>query len=398
MEPLTFELAIDADGQASVVPRGGVLVSFVPPAEHDRPVVAMACDPRKDPGKPIGELAAAVVRFVRAALDDTVGEVLWASIDNYGRFFEVVPNATGVSLERFQGGLSVESFFKAAGASGEAAIELLSALLEAPRATETTPTEAEFLDAVEAHSHLPAPGAIFQKVDAASQDGDARSVAAAVQPDPVLSSSLINSANAARFANAGKTGSVPQAVVRLGTGFVRRIVFVAEMMARYQKGACREFDYRSYWMNAIANAAAMRGLMEEFEIPPRYADDAFSAGLVAGIGWLVIAETYPDLMTKYLERCRDADPITKTRAYREIFPCPITLVSERFLERFSFPDTIRQAITGRMAEHRTWFDALAKATRVANSLSPFICNTVPTTIPVPEPCRTEWEQWRTIMQ
>lgn len=402
MEPKTYELALNADDSAAE-PGKGVLVAFVPPAEHERPVVAMACDPRHDPKRPITDYARAVVRYVSDDLGLEADAFLWACIDNYGRFFEITPRPDDlIAIERFPSGVSVECFFKVGGAAAEAVIELLSSILEAPRPTEATPTEAEFLDRVEAHSSLPAPGAIFQKVDAASQEGDAKTIAAAIQPDPVLSSSLINSANAARFAASAKTASVPQAVVRLGTGFVRRIVFVAEMMARYKKGACAAFDYRAYWMNAIANGAAMRGLMEEYDIPARMGDEAFTTGLVAGMGWLVIAETYPDLMTQYLERCHpdgvEADPVTKARAYREIFPCAVNLVSERYLERFDFPEHIRQAITGRAPEHRNWFDALARATRVANSLSPFICNTVPSTIPAPAACQAEWAQWRYMIQ
>lgn len=404
MDPKTFELRA-TEGTVSAQPGLGFLAAFVPAAELERSVVVMAADPRHDPGIAVTTVVQPIVGYVSGDLGITSDDLLWACIDNYGRFFEVVPKGDGlVAVERFATGVSVEAFFKVAGATGEAAIELLSAILEAPRPSDDAPTEAEFLDRIEAHGSLPAPGAIFHKVDAAAQEGDAKAVAAAIQPDPVLSSSLINSANAARFAASAKTGSVPQAVVRLGTSFVKRIVFVAEMMARYKKGHCITFDYHAYWLNAIANGAAMRGLMAEYEIPARFADEAFTAGLVSGIGWLVIAETYPDLMMRYIERCwsdgpngAQADPITKARAYREIFPCPIAKVSERYLERFEFPDTIRLAITGASPELRPWFDALARATRVANSLSPFVCNMVPTTIPAPEACRLEWEQWRSMI-
>ena len=112
-------------------------------------------------------------------------------------------------------------------------------------------------------------------------------------------------------------------------------MIVAEMMARYNKGACPAFDYQGYWSNAVANGAAMCGLLDEFDIGPRHADDAFMTGLVSGIGWLTIAETFPDLMSQYLERCQGADPITKSRAYQAIFPCRLPLVSERYLERWA---------------------------------------------------------------
>lgn len=404
-DPLTFEFGPTDDGALSADARG-VLAAFVPPAENEQPVVAFAADPRNRLAGSLDELAPDIVQWLRRAVGPRVEEAIWTRIDNYGRFNRALINWQAepltVLFPRFDDGVSVDAFFKTAGATGEAAVELLSAVLEAPRPTEALPTEAEFLDAIEAHTNLPAPGVIFQKLEVAAQDGDAKQIAAVVQPDPVISASLVNAANAARFAGTGKTGSVPQAVVRLGTSFVRRVVFVAEMMARYQKGACRAFDYRGFWMNAIANGACSRALLEEFDLPERYGDDMFMAGLISGIGWLATAETYPDLMARYLERChvdgKEADPITKARAYNEIFPCPLKLVSERYLERFEFPDRIRQAIVGRDEEFRDWYDCLARGVRVANSLSPFICNMVPTTIPAPPACREEWERWRTMAQ
>jgi HD-like signal output (HDOD) protein len=213
----------------------------------------------------------------------------------------------------------------------------------------------------------------------------------------VLSLSLINSANAARFAASGKTASVPQAVIRLGTGFVRRVVFVAEMMGRYQRGACPTFDYGHFWMNSIASGAAMKALMPNYDIAEKFADDAFTTGLVAGIGWLAIAETFPGLMTAYVERCRGADPVTKARAQREIFPCAIRQVSERYLERYSFPRHVQHAVGGKTDEGRSWYDCLAQAMRVAQALEPFECIAVPTTIPVPDACRVEWERWKSAL-
>ena len=396
--PQTFELDIDANGIAG--PGLGVLAAYVPASDDGLTVVLVACDPRHDPGRPISELAPAVLAYLSPKLP--VGDTpCWTAIDGYGRFTEAVPTGSPVpgavpSLEfrRFPFGLGIDAFFKATGASGEAAIELLSAVLEAPTMSTETPTMREFLDTVEGHGNLPAPGAIFHKVEAAAGAGDAKSIAAVIQPDPVISLSLINSANAARFAGTGKTASVPQAVIRLGTSFVRRVVFVAEMMARYQKGICPGFDYRGYWLNAIASGAAMRALMPKYELPGSMADEAFTTGLVSGIGWLAIAETFPGLMVKYLERCRGADPISKALAQQEIFPCEIRRVSERYLERYDFPPTVQLAVAGKTDSGRGWYDCLAQATRVAQALSPFECVAVPTTIPVPDACREEWVRWQ----
>jgi HD-like signal output (HDOD) protein len=324
------------------------------------------------------------------------------AIDGYGRFMEAVPElqlegsggTPAVTLRKFPGGASIDAFYREVGGAGEAAVELLSSIIEGPSLVEETPPMRDFLDAVESHGSLPAPGAIFRQVEAAAEEGDARTMASVIQPDPVISASLINSANAARFAAAGKTASVPAAVTRLGTGFVRRVVFVAEMMSRYKKGVCPGFDYQGFWMNGIATGAAMRALLDAHEIPARFADDAFTTGLVSGIGWLAVAETFPALMEKYLTRCKGADPITKAKAQQEIFPCPIRQVSERYLQRFEFPDAVHAAVAGRTDVDRVWYDCLAHAIRVAQGLAPFECLAVPTNIPVPEPCREEWQRWQ----
>lgn len=404
MEPCTFEIEVFPDGTAA--PGLGILAAFVPATAARPPVIALGCDPRRDPGRPIGELAPVAMGWLHAQLGEAGSGATWTVIDNYGYFSEAVPDwtkvgagATGgmappVAFARFASGSGIDAFYQDVGAPGEAAIELLSAVIEGPSQDPATPSMREFLDAVEAHGSLPAPGMIFRKVAAAAAQGDARAVVNAIQPDPVISASLINSANAARFAAVGKTASVPQAVARLGTSFVSRVVFVAEMMARYQKGACPAFDYRGYWMNAIASGAAMRALIEEYEIPARMADDAFTTGLVAGIGWLVVAETHPALMARYLECCKDADPVTKARAQREIFPCEIYRVAERYLQRFEFPAIIHAAVAGRTDVDRKWYDVLARAVRVAQGLSPFACLAIPTTIPVPAACREEWQRWQ----
>jgi len=403
MDPRTFELEIGADGTAR--PGFGVIAAFVPAGETWPAVVALGGDPRHDPGRPIAELAPAAIGWLRAELGAAVTACCWTVIDGYGRFMEAVPalqlagdkTAPAVEIRKFPGGSSIDAFYREVGGAGEAAIELLSAIIEGPHLVDETPSMREFLEAVESHGSLPTPGSIFRQVEAAAEEGDARTMASVIQPNPVISASLINSANAARFAAAGKTASVPAAVSRLGTGFVRRVVFVAEMMSRYKKGVCPGFDYQGFWMNGIATGAAMRALLEAHDIPQRFADEAFTTGLVSGIGWLAVAETFPALMEKYLARCKGADPITKAKAQQEIFPCPIRQVSERYLQRFDFPEAVHAAVAGHPDVDRVWYDCLAHAIRIAQGLAPFDCLAVPTNIPVPDACREEWERWQGLL-
>jgi len=404
-DPRTFELAVADDGRTA--PGDGLVVAFVPATGDEPAVVALACDPRHDPGRPIEALAPHAIAWLQAELADDVAAALWAVVDNAGHFNRALPPAAKVGaggtasptvFEPFAAGRSIDAFYEQAGAAGEAAIEMLSALVERPSQTPVTPPMAEFLDAIEAHGSLPAPGLVFEKVSLAAADGDARAVAQVVQPDPVIAATLINYANAARFAAGPKTASMVQAVTRLGNAFVKRVVFVAEMMVRYRRGACPAFDYRGFWANALATGAVMPVLLADFGIEARRADDAFTTGLMSSFGWLVVAETFPALMTRYVERCAGgADPIAKAHAQRDIFPCPIYRVTERYLQRFDFPAEVAAAIAGRSDVDRPWYDALARATRIAQALAPFDCLAIPTTLPVPDACRAAWNDWQGIV-
>lgn len=402
MDPRTFQFEVTPEGAAR--PGFGMIAAYVPAEEGWPAVVALACDPRHDPGRPVGDLLPAAIPFVLAQIGNRSPQegLCWTVIDAWGRFTMAVPSWKGaagqqlikVESRRFPKGLGVDAFLKETGAAGEVALGMLSAVVESPSLLDEAPSVQEFLDALESHDNLPVPSAMFHMVEEAVKKGDARKVAAIIQSDPVISMSLVNCANTAQFAGAHKTASVPQAIVRLGMDFVLRVVFVATMMVRYQKGHCAEFDYPAYWRNALATGVAVRALLPGFGIAGEMAEDAFTAGLVSGIGWLAIAETYPALMTKYLKRCRGNDPLSKLRLQKEIFPCPIRLVSERLLQRFSFPEIVHTTVAGRDESHRHLGECLARATRVAQKLAPLNWLAVLPLAQVPLACQEDWERWQ----
>lgn len=402
MSPSVFELAISADGVAE--PGYGILAAFIPTDAGTPPLVVAGCDPRHDPGRPIEGLAAPAFVHINKALGKPTG-LRWVVVDNWGRFFEAIPDwSVGegalpvLEFKRFPLGVGVDAFTKEMGAAGEAALELLSAVIEGRMMDKSPVSARQFLDAIASHGNLPAPGAAFHAVNSAAVMGDVNAAVAAIQTDPVITASLISYANAAAFAGARRTASVSEAVQRLGMDRVRRIVFIAEMMARYARGACADFDYRAYWHNAVATGAAMRGLMEKFDIPARFADEGFTAGLLSGIGWLAIAETFPNLMSNYIGRIKDLGPLEKARLQKEVFPTPVSQVTETYLARFDFPDSIHAAISGTPTDDGwAWFDCLASATRIAQALSPLPYLAIPGNIPIPDPCREEWQRWRVLL-
>ena len=393
MEPTTFSLTLSPSGEAA--PGLGILAAFVPAVDTYPAVGVISGDPRNDLGRPLETMIAPILGFLRNQLVDYPPPVHWVVLDAWGRFFEAVSDASGTpELKRLSGGLGLEAFSKAFGPGADTAMEMLSLVVEGQYMIDESATAQDFLDAVASHGNLPSPGALFHKIDLAATKGDVNEACTALKTDPVILSSILSYANTAAH-GPRKTANAAEAVQRLGMAQVRRIVFIAEMMARYRQGACPDFDYRAYWHNAIATGAAMRGLLERYEIPERLGDDAFAIGLFSSIGWLVLAETSPSLVSRYLERAREADPVTKARLQQELIPCPVRQISATYLARYAFPDTISAAIVGNSAQGSwAWFDCLASATRIGQALVNFDCLSIPNTLPVPKPCREEWQRWK----
>ncbi|MFA7268924.1 MAG: HDOD domain-containing protein [Sterolibacterium sp.] len=400
MDPRTLQFEISTDGQAR--PGEGIIAACVPAATSRPAIVALTCDPYHDPGRPIKEMVPTAIRFVLANIGSPPENLCWTVIDTLGHFSIALPQWSGatdqtlpeVAYRRFPSGLGVDAFLKETGTTGELALEMLSVASEKSGMAEETPSMQEFLDALEYHGDLPVP--LLPLIENAVNKGIVEKVAFLIRSDPVISQSIINYANAARFTGADKIVSVHQAVVRLGMDFVQRVVFVTAMMMRYQNGRCAEFDYHAYWMNALATGAAMRALLPDYGIPESLADDAHIVGLVSGIGWLAIAETNPRLMTNYLQRCRGKNPLPKIRLQCEIFPCPIQLVSENYLQRFSFPDMVCSSVAGRSGHSPNLGKCLIQAKRVAQCLAPLNCLPVLPATRIPPACQEEWDGWQTL--
>jgi hypothetical protein len=187
MNPVTFELTVGLDGNARS--GQGVLAAYVPASDFGVPVCLLSNDPRHEPETGIEEITPPLLAHIRDSIDDSEPLWCWCIIDSRGCFREALPKwqphgFPTVSFQSFAGGFNIDAFLGVTGPAGEAAMELLSKMLDIPATDSDSPSEREFLEKVEVHGNLPAPGNIFRKVDAAVAKGDVRLVAAAIQPDP----------------------------------------------------------------------------------------------------------------------------------------------------------------------------------------------------------------------
>ncbi|MDZ4252874.1 MAG: diguanylate cyclase [Sulfuritalea sp.] len=125
-------------------------------------------------------------------------------------------------------------------------------------------------------------------------------LAHAIKADPVFSVQVIRVANGVGGVDHGPVISLRDAVNVLGVPAVRALATGFSLLANHRSGPCRDFDYPRFWSQALVRALTLQLLTPACEgCPPA---DAFSAGLLARSGELVLAAVFPQQYSDLLQR------------------------------------------------------------------------------------------------
>ncbi|MFH1873114.1 MAG: diguanylate cyclase [Pseudomonadota bacterium] len=177
--------------------------------------------------------------------------------------------------------------------------------------SEKTHSELDFtgrtrLEEIKAMEAYPLPkGAALALVRLSQRESTSLAVLAhAIKADPVFSVQVIKVANGVGGADHGPVISLRDAVSVLGVPAVRALATGFSLLANYRSGPCRNFDYPRYWSQALVRALTLQLLAAGCDgCPPA---DAFSAGLLARSGELVLAALFPQHYSDLLQRQRVA--------------------------------------------------------------------------------------------
>jgi diguanylate cyclase (GGDEF)-like protein len=153
-------------------------------------------------------------------------------------------------------------------------------------------------DELKTTGKLPSPsGVALAIIDLCRRDGvSIDEIARAVRADPALSGRIIKFANAAANGPRRPVVSVPEAIKMVGVGTVRQLVLGFSLLGQYRSGACKAFDYSAYWSRSLAVAIASSAVCAR--VRSTSPDEAFTCGLLSGVGTLALATIYP---TEYAE-------------------------------------------------------------------------------------------------
>lgn len=170
-------------------------------------------------------------------------------------------------------------------------------------------------------------------------------MAHALKSDPVLSVRVIRVANGVSGTEHGPLVSLRDAVNVLGVAPVRSLALGFSLMETCRSGQCREFDYSRFWSQALARAIALQLLTTAREGLPQAA--AFSVGLLASVGELILATVYPAPYSELLLR-RDEQPGAQgarlLQGEQEAFALTHSVLAASLLLDYDLPEVFAEAV------------------------------------------------------
>lgn len=191
-------------------------------------------------------------------------------------------------------------------------------------------------DAIMADANLPSPGAVAVELVNLTRDPDSEldDVVRLVAMDPAICARVLRAVNSAQAGVKQRVVAVDQAVTMLGMRSVARMAIEISVLDRNRKGL-EEFDYGAFWAESLARAVAARVLAAWTKQVP--ADEAFTYGLLAGIGRLALVSVRPRQYRELLLTLGRYDAIELAEAERAVFEMDAETLSARMLKAWGLP-------------------------------------------------------------
>jgi HD-like signal output (HDOD) protein len=173
------------------------------------------------------------------------------------------------------------------------------------------------------------------------EDYETAELVACLQSDPALASSILRLVNSSFFGLAHHVGSLQHAVTYLGSRSLRLAVLSFGLLRQLVKDTPARV-YRDFWQRSLTMASVGTRLAPRLHSA---ADEAYSAGLLADIGLLVLAQVDTRSYVTLYERVGHS--LLLIESERERYGFHHGQLGARLLERWNLPDALSEAV----AEH-----------------------------------------------
>ncbi len=152
--------------------------------------------------------------------------------------------------------------------------------------------------------NLPSPTGVGLAILQVTQREEASldEVVGVLQADPTLTGRILKLSNSGEACGYQPATTVREAAMRLGLRTVRNVSLGFSLLAGNRTGRCQAFDYDEFWSHSLAVAVAAQTVAElRRDVTP---SEAFTCGLLSGMGRLALASIHPAAYEGVLERAR----------------------------------------------------------------------------------------------
>lgn len=203
---------------------------------------------------------------------------------------------------------------------------------------------------------------------------DARALCRCLESDPALAAKLLRVVNSSLYGLPCQIASLSQAIALLGVQPLRLLVLGFALPDNLLAGVSGE-ALRRYWTEALTTATAARQIATAGW--GRLGDEAFLAGLMQGVGRLVLLDQIGEEYAQLIEKQNAAAPFTTRPELLEIERRALGFdhreLSVELLRRWRLPDRLAASIEHQRDEsldHLVGDEAcLAQSLRLANQLN-----------------------------
>jgi len=192
--------------------------------------------------------------------------------------------------------------------------------------------------------NLPSPNGVGLAILRATQRDDVSldEVVQILRADPTLTGRILKLANSVANSRLQPAGTVREAAARLGLRTVRNVSLGFSLLAGSRTGRCRAFDYDGYWSHSLATAVACQCIVEQRGgVDP---GEAFTLGLLSGIGRLALASVHPMAYGQILELSQGGSALRLAEIEQECLGTHHRELAAALLRDWNLPEAFSQVV------------------------------------------------------
>ena len=193
-------------------------------------------------------------------------------------------------------------------------------------------------------------------------DASVARVASEIEQDPMLNSRVLRLANSSYFGGRRSVSSVRDAVALVGFRPLQTLLIACGAQAAFADVPA--VNLRQFWLSSLVTASAARALAAPLRIDR---DAAYTAGLLLGVGHLVLCKFHPQQALAEFPTMRQSWGLALAEREMRAFGANHGHISSLWVDRLGIPTLVADAQLGAMRDQPNPTTPLAGVLQLATT-------------------------------